>query len=48
MRDIHQTFNLINIEELDYNQRSSSKYIDSIAVSESLKECIDSSKLFKI
>ena len=47
VKDVHQTFNYIKIEDLDRTFRHGSRTIDSIIVSPNIQQCVEGSKLLE-
>ena len=43
VKDIHQQFNFIKVEDMDRMHKHSSKYIDSIVVMLNVLQCIEGS-----
>ena len=47
VKDMHSSFNMIELENLNYTFIVGSKWIDSIAISYDLIEFVEGSKLYK-
>ena len=48
IKDIHQQYNFIELDEIDNTYRDRSKYIDTIAASESILSFVEGCRLYEI